>query len=128
MQTYEFSGRTPEEAIEIACRTLNISKDGMEIEIIEPGSAGIFGLVRSKKSIRGVEPFTAAEMEAVLELRGALANWAILLEGSRVALATAVSAIQSDSTTGATASFVATSGELQQAARQVRHNLAALGN
>jgi hypothetical protein len=82
-------------------------------------------LVRSKKSIRGTKPFTDAEMEAVLELRSALANWVILLEGSRIALAAAVSAVQSDSTAGAAASFVATAGELQQAAREVRQNLAA---
>lgn len=50
METFEFQGKTTEEAVENACRELNISKDEMEIEIVEPGNAGIFGLVGSRKS------------------------------------------------------------------------------
>ena len=68
METYEFQGKTTEEAIEKACHTLKLRKDGMEIEILEPGSAGIFGLVGGRKakikvSIPGkkVEPEKAPE-------------------------------------------------------------------
>ncbi len=50
MAVYEFQGKNAEEAIKTACRTLNIQKELMEIEVIEPGSAGIFGLVGSKKA------------------------------------------------------------------------------
>jgi len=50
MATYEFQGKTAEDAIEKACRTLSLKKDGMEIEILEPGSAGIFGLVGGRKA------------------------------------------------------------------------------
>ncbi|MDZ7698971.1 MAG: Jag N-terminal domain-containing protein [Deltaproteobacteria bacterium] len=50
MQTYEFEGKTDEEAIEAACRQLNASRDDLDIEIIEPGSTGIFGLVGGKKA------------------------------------------------------------------------------
>lgn len=50
MQTFEFQGKTAEEAIESACRKLNLAKDGMDIEVIEPGSAGIFGLVGGRKA------------------------------------------------------------------------------
>jgi spoIIIJ-associated protein len=50
MQTFEFEGKTTEEAIETACRELSYSREEMEIEIIEPGSAGIFGLVGGRKS------------------------------------------------------------------------------
>ncbi len=50
METFEFQGKTPEEAIETACQQLNITKDGMDIEVVEPGSAGIFGLVGSTKA------------------------------------------------------------------------------
>ncbi len=50
MELYEFQGKTAEEAIENACRQLNLTRDGMEIEIIEPGSAGIFGLVGGRKA------------------------------------------------------------------------------
>ena len=50
MQSFEFQGKTPEDAIETACQQLKISKDGMDIEIIEPGSVGIFGLVGNTKA------------------------------------------------------------------------------
>lgn len=50
MVTFEFEGKTTEEAIENACRELNLSKDELDIEIIEPGSAGIFGLVGGRKA------------------------------------------------------------------------------
>lgn len=50
MVAFEFEGKTTEEAIENACRELNLSKDELDIEIIEPGSAGIFGLVGGRKA------------------------------------------------------------------------------
>jgi spoIIIJ-associated protein len=50
MQTFEFEGKTAEEAIENARRKLNRSLDEMDIEVIEPGSAGIFGLVGGRKA------------------------------------------------------------------------------
>ncbi|MFH1082662.1 MAG: RNA-binding cell elongation regulator Jag/EloR [Pseudomonadota bacterium] len=50
METYEFEGKREEDAIEIACSQLNLTKEQMDIEIIEPGSAGIFGLVGGRKA------------------------------------------------------------------------------
>jgi spoIIIJ-associated protein len=50
MQSFEFEGKTAEDAIENACRELSLSRDDMEIEVIEPGSAGIFGLVGGRKA------------------------------------------------------------------------------
>ena len=50
MQNFEFEGKTAEEAIENARNELNLSRDEMEIEIIEPGSAGIFGLVGGRRA------------------------------------------------------------------------------
>jgi spoIIIJ-associated protein len=50
METFEFEGKTTEEAIENAQRQLNLSENEMEIEILEPGSAGIFGLVGGRKA------------------------------------------------------------------------------
>jgi spoIIIJ-associated protein len=57
METYEFEGKTTEDAIETACRKLHLSQDQMTIEVIEPGSAGIFGLVGGRKArIRVISP------------------------------------------------------------------------
>jgi spoIIIJ-associated protein len=50
MDNFEFEGKTTEEAIENACRQLNLKKDEVDIEIVEPGSAGIFGLVGGRKA------------------------------------------------------------------------------
>ena len=50
METYEFEGKTDQDAIENACRQLELTKDQMDIIILEPGSAGIFGLVGSRKA------------------------------------------------------------------------------
>ncbi len=49
-ESFEFEGKTDQEAIENACRQLNLTRDEMEIEILEPGSAGIFGLVGGRKA------------------------------------------------------------------------------
>lgn len=50
MTTYEFEGKTTEEAIEEASLKLNLPVEELDIDIIEPGSAGIFGLVGSRKT------------------------------------------------------------------------------
>lgn len=50
MITYEFEGKSTEEAIEKASRELNVPVEDLSVEIIEPGSAGIFGLVGIKKT------------------------------------------------------------------------------
>jgi len=50
MKVYEFEGKTAQEAIENASRELNLPPEELDIDIIEPGSAGIFGLVGTKKT------------------------------------------------------------------------------
>jgi spoIIIJ-associated protein len=50
METYNFEGKTTDEAIENASKELNVAIDEMDIEIIEPESAGIFGLVGGRKA------------------------------------------------------------------------------
>jgi len=50
MEDREFEGKTTEEAIKNASRELNIPEEDLDIDIIEPGSAGIFGLVGGKKA------------------------------------------------------------------------------
>jgi len=50
METYEFEGKTTEEALESAARELNVPVEELDFDIVEPGSAGIFGLVGGKKA------------------------------------------------------------------------------
>jgi len=50
MDSYDFEGKTAEEAINKASRELNIPAENLEFDIIEPGSAGIFGLVGTRKT------------------------------------------------------------------------------
>ena len=47
---YEFEGKTTEEALENASRELKLPQEELNFDIIEPGSAGIFGLVGGKKA------------------------------------------------------------------------------
>jgi len=79
METFEFEAKTTEEAIENAHRQLNLSEDEMEIEILEPGSAGIFGLVGGRKAkvkvtITKEEPKPAVENNGLEIAREALEN------------------------------------------------------
>jgi spoIIIJ-associated protein len=50
METYEFEGKTTEEAIQNAARELDLPVEELNIDVIEPGSAGIFGLVGGRKA------------------------------------------------------------------------------
>jgi len=50
MVDYEFEGKTTEEAMENASRKLELPVEELTFDIIEPGSAGIFGLVGGKKA------------------------------------------------------------------------------
>jgi spoIIIJ-associated protein len=50
METYEFEGKTDEDAVSAACSQLHLTREELDIEVIEPGSAGIFGLVGGRKA------------------------------------------------------------------------------
>ncbi len=63
METMEFEGKTTEEAIENASRYLNLPVEDLDIDIIEPGSAGIFGLVGIKKAKIKVHYFAQRDRE-----------------------------------------------------------------
>ncbi len=64
METYEFEGKTTEEAIENASRELDLPVEEMNIDVIEPGSAGIFGLVGGRKAKIKVTIKAAPEPQA----------------------------------------------------------------
>ena len=64
METYEFEGKNTEEAIQNASRELNLPVEELNIDVIEPGSAGIFGLVGGKKARIRVNVKGAPEPEA----------------------------------------------------------------
>jgi len=67
MEPYEYQGKNVEDAIAKACRELNLTRDGMKIEILEPGSSGIFGLVGGRKAkIKVIVP--EKELEAPKEI------------------------------------------------------------
>ncbi len=50
MRPYEFEGKNEEDAVAKACRALNLTRDELQIKILEPGSSGIFGLVGGRKA------------------------------------------------------------------------------
>ena len=63
METYEFEGKTTEEAIQNAARELDLPVEELNIDVIEPGSAGIFGLVGGRKAKIKVTLKTQAELD-----------------------------------------------------------------
>ena len=50
MSSIEIEARTTEEAIQKACEHLHLSQEDLDIEVLQSGSAGIFGLVGNKKA------------------------------------------------------------------------------
>jgi len=49
---HTFKGKDVPEAIDKACKSLKVSQDQLEIEVVNTGSAGIFGLCRQKSIIK----------------------------------------------------------------------------
>ena len=99
MQTFEFEGKTTDEAIENACRQLNLSRNELDIEIIEPGSAGIFGLVGGRKA--KVKVTTTSDQSEPIEETNGLAIAKETLENILILIpmkGTTVSAEQTNST------------------------------
>jgi len=52
LEKFIFEGKTKEEAIEKACKELNLPKEKLEIEVLEQGSSGIFGIGGRKSRIK----------------------------------------------------------------------------
>lgn len=50
MESLDIEGKSVEEAIQAACNQLNVSREQLEIQVLNSGSTGIFGLVGSKKA------------------------------------------------------------------------------
>ncbi|MBA4392336.1 MAG: hypothetical protein C0407_02170 [Desulfobacca sp.] len=50
MASLEIEAKSIEEAIETACNQLNVPREKLEIEVLNSGSTGIFGIVGSKKA------------------------------------------------------------------------------
>ena len=50
METYEFEGKTVEEAINTACETLKVNKEDLEIEVLSEASGGFLGIMGVKKA------------------------------------------------------------------------------
>jgi len=51
-QMKDFYSKTVAEAIRQACAAFAVSQENLEIEVLETGSAGIFGLCRKRAHIR----------------------------------------------------------------------------
>jgi spoIIIJ-associated protein len=83
LASYEFEGKTKEEAIRSACDKLGVSEEELDIEVLSYGSTGIFGLVGAKKAqirvtlrdgeilegkIREEEPDKKEDIEAIAEM------------------------------------------------------------
>jgi spoIIIJ-associated protein len=50
MASLETEGKSIEEAVDAACNQLNVPREKLEIEVLNSGSTGIFGIMGSKKA------------------------------------------------------------------------------
>src|SRR5210317_2205542 len=50
----EFEGKDVADAISKACKSLNVSQEHLDIEVLTTGTSGIFGLCRQKTRLRVV--------------------------------------------------------------------------
>ncbi|MCI5160045.1 MAG: hypothetical protein D3906_16795, partial [Candidatus Electrothrix sp. AUS1_2] len=63
----DFYGGTVTDAIAEACQEFSTSQEGLNIEILETGSSGIFGLCRKKAHIRAAKKEKAAAPDAEVQ-------------------------------------------------------------
>jgi spoIIIJ-associated protein len=69
----DFYGKEVTDAISEACNKLGVPQEKLEIEVVETGSTGIFGLIRKKAHIRViVKPELEEKEEDVFEMDGLL--------------------------------------------------------
>lgn len=91
MQVFEFEGKNTDEAIANACRQLELNQDEINVEVLEPGSAGIFGLMggrkaRIKVTLKSAEPEICQSSQDTVVAKEALAKILALIpvEGATI--------------------------------------------
>ncbi|SFM74767.1 RNA-binding cell elongation regulator Jag/EloR [Thermodesulforhabdus norvegica] len=70
----EIEEKSVEEAIKVACETLKLPREMLEIEIISKGSSGIFGIVGAKKAKIRVRPKAPSYEMAAEKAKEILSN------------------------------------------------------
>jgi len=74
MEHMEFSGKTTEEALARAQEHFNLTLDGLEVEVLDAGSSGLFGLFGAKKARIKARPLGVSVQEQVAELVAGMAE------------------------------------------------------
>ena len=64
IKKHDFLGKEVADAIKEACETLKVPQERLDIEVLETGTTGIFGLIRKKAKIR-VSVKEESELEAI---------------------------------------------------------------
>ena len=67
MASLETEGKSIEEAVEAACNQLKVSREKLEIEVLNSGSTGIFGIMGSKKA--RIRATVKEEIEIIPEIQ-----------------------------------------------------------
>ncbi|AEB74688.1 RNA-binding cell elongation regulator Jag/EloR [Clostridium botulinum] len=80
MKSLEMSGKTVDEAVEKALTELNVTKDKVEIKVIDEGSKGIFGIFKTKDAKVQVTIKEDYKEDAKKFLRDVLNSMKILAE------------------------------------------------
>jgi spoIIIJ-associated protein len=73
----DFYGKEVTDAIKKACESLGVGQEKLDIEVVETGSTGIFGLIRKKAHIRaGLKPDIEEEEDDLFAVEGFLGGGA----------------------------------------------------
>jgi len=67
MASIEIEARTTQEAVEKACKHFHLGPEDLDIEVLESGSTGIFGIVGNKKTRIRVTPKKDTSVEVAQE-------------------------------------------------------------
>lgn len=73
LEKNDFYGKDVSEAIKKACAALAVPQENLDIEVVETGSTGIFGLIRKKAHIRVQIKPVIVEVAKVFEIDSSLA-------------------------------------------------------
>ena len=80
----DFYAKEVPEAIKKACETLEVPQEQLEIEVIETGSMGIFGLIRKKAHIRAqVKPVVEEPVEEIFNVETLKSQTPVSAENDR---------------------------------------------
>ena len=81
-QSYDYRAKTVEEAVEVGLRQLGVSRNEIEIEVVDEGSRGILGIGASDAHVRLTRKIEDLPQEAQSEVRAEISQGTEVMAGT----------------------------------------------